>query len=175
MYQLTTNGKAVIRLTDGATIPLPANESEGWAYEHWLAAGNTPQPAPVPTLAERIKSAVLKIDQDTDAIIRDVIGERGNEYKLAEEEAKSFKAAGYPATVPASVKSWADAKGWSATQAADDILAVAAGWLNAQSSIRTNRLARKEEARKATTAVGVDTALASWATFVAQMRTSLGV
>lgn len=128
-----------------------------------------------PTLAERIKTAIAKIDQDTDAIIRDVIGERGNEYKLAEEEAKSFKAAGYAGTVPASVKSWADAKGWTATVACDDILATAAGWLNAQSSIRSNRLARKEEARKATTAAGVDTALASWATFVAQVRTSLGV
>lgn len=129
-----------------------------------------------PTLAERIKTAIAKIDQDTDAIIRDCIGERGNEYKLAEEEAKSFKAAGYPAaTVPASVKSWADAKGWTAQQACDDILATAAAWLNAQTSIRTNRLARKEEARNATTAAGVDAALASWATFVAQMRTSLGV
>ena len=174
MYKLTAS-TSVIRLADGACIPADPANSDYAAYLKWVAAGNTPQPAPVPTLAERIESAVFKIDTDTDAIIRDCIGERGNEYKLAEDEAKSFKAAGYPATVPASVKSWADAKGWTATVACDDILATAGGWLNAQSSIRTNRLARKEEARKATTSAGVDAALASWAAFVSQVRTSLGV
>lgn len=173
MYRLTLN--AILRIADNAHIPIDAGNSDYAAYLKWVAAGNTPEPAPTPTLTERIATAVLKIDADTDAIIRDVIGERGNEYKLAEEEAKSFKAAGYAGTVPASVKSWADAKGWTATVACDDILATANNWLNAQSSIRTNRLARKEDARKATTAAGVDTALASWAAFVSQIRTSLGV
>lgn len=174
MYRLTTSA-AVIRVADGACIPADERNADYADYKRWLADGNTPQPAPVPTLAERISSAILKIDADTDALIRDVIGERGNEYKLADEQARSFKAAGYTGTVPASVKSWADAKGWTATQAADDIIAVADAWLSAQASIRSNRLARKEEARKATTAAGVDAALAAWATFVAQIRAALGV
>lgn len=43
MYQLIS-AALVRRLSDGATIPLPANESEGWAYEAWRAEGNKPLP-----------------------------------------------------------------------------------------------------------------------------------
>jgi len=57
MYQLISDN-LVKRLSDGATIPLPANESEGRKYEAWLAEGNTPLPVPGPTAgqvrAERI-------------------------------------------------------------------------------------------------------------------------
>lgn len=48
MYQLTENANVVKRLSDGAMIPLPPGESEGFRYAEWLAAGNTPEPAPVP-------------------------------------------------------------------------------------------------------------------------------
>lgn len=46
MYQLISS-TLVKRLSDGAVIPLPANESEGWAYEAWLAEGNQPTSEPV--------------------------------------------------------------------------------------------------------------------------------
>ena len=44
MYQLTQNPDQVIRLDDGASIP----RGHRWwdDYESWLAAGNTPLPAP---------------------------------------------------------------------------------------------------------------------------------
>lgn len=44
MYQLTQNPDQIIRLDDGACIP----RGHRWwdDYEVWLAAGNTPQPAP---------------------------------------------------------------------------------------------------------------------------------
>lgn len=47
MYRATNNPNVVERIADHLHIPLPANESEGWAYERWLAEGNTPLPAPV--------------------------------------------------------------------------------------------------------------------------------
>ena len=51
MYKLTKSN-SIIRLADNATIPLPANESEGWKYEAWLAEGNTPFPVDPPTIDE---------------------------------------------------------------------------------------------------------------------------
>jgi hypothetical protein len=47
MYQLIANSSYVRHLQSGAVIPLPAGESEGFKYMDWLAAGNTPEPAPV--------------------------------------------------------------------------------------------------------------------------------
>ena len=48
MYQLTASANIIRRLDDGAFISLPASESVGFAYEAWLAAGNTPLPANAP-------------------------------------------------------------------------------------------------------------------------------
>ena len=45
MYKLNRDPSSITRISDGASIPLPANESEGWKYEEWLAAGNIPTPA----------------------------------------------------------------------------------------------------------------------------------
>lgn len=53
MYRLRLNG-SVERLSDGAIIPLPANESEGFAYELWLNQGNKPEPAPAVDLSKII-------------------------------------------------------------------------------------------------------------------------
>lgn len=45
-YQLMSDGN-IIRLSDGATIPLdPANRDRA-AYNQWVAAGGVPDPAPV--------------------------------------------------------------------------------------------------------------------------------
>lgn len=61
MYQLIANTNYVRHLPSGTVIPLPAGESEGFKYAAWLAAGNTPEPAPVAPLAERQAEAWERI------------------------------------------------------------------------------------------------------------------
>jgi hypothetical protein len=133
------------------------------------------QPADAPSFAASIAAAVRQIDADTDAIYGACIGNRATEYKLAEEQAQAFKDAGYMGTAPASVASWAAAKGWMDAQAAIDILDTASQWLDAQAAIRATRLACKEQARAAQDHAGVEAALAAWAGFVAAMRAALGL
>lgn len=136
-----------------------------------VEAGIVPYVAPVPT----VQACLLKIDADTDVIYGAMLGNRAEEYMLAATESQAYKVAGYTGTVPGSVQSWATAKGWTATQAADDILATAAQWIGAQSAIRAQRLLRKEQVRTATDAAGITAAMAAWEGFVAVMRGQLGI
>ena len=127
----------------------------------------------IPVAAEARAAFILQIDADTDSLIRSVIGERGSEYELAEKEAAAFKAAGYPVTVPSSVSAWATAKGWTAKAAADSIIATAANWRSAQSTLRAERLLRKEQARTAVDAAALDVVMAQWAAFLAALKAQL--
>jgi hypothetical protein len=173
-YKLTL-GASVIRLDDGASIPSDPLNVDYQAYLAWVAAGNTPLPVVVPTLTQNSAALVIKIRADASKIVGDVIGNLGNEYVLAKTDADAFKAAAYLGTVPASVASWAAAKGWTAQQACDDILTAAANWLGAQNAIRSSRLARAEAAKVCTTQAQLDTIAAQWAGFVAAIRSQLGV
>jgi hypothetical protein len=125
---------------------------------------------PLPSVAALIK----QIDADVDAINLAVIGSRAQEYELAERHGLAYKDAGYTGTVPSSVSSWATAKGWTATQAADDIIATASQWRTAQAAIRAQRLLRKEQVRAATDSAGITAAMAAWAGFVVAIRGQLG-
>ena len=196
MYARISNGIAVdVRsespvgcFTDNIVaefVTVPDNVQNGWLHDNGSFAA--PPLPPVPTQAEldtiaaaeaaRVltvarASLIRQIDADTDAIYRAVQGDRAMEYVLAESDAKAYKSAGYTGTVPDSVASWASAKGQTATWATDDILTTAAGWRQAQASIRATRLTLKELAR-----TGSDMApiAAQWAGFVAAIRTALGV
>ena len=123
--------------------------------------------------AVSVAQALLKIDADTDSIYGAILGNRAEEYTSASDDAAAYKAAGYLGTVPPGVQSWA--KGWTATKAADDILATTTAWVAAQNAIRATRLARKEQIRAATDAAGISTALTAWAGFVVYMRGQLGL
>tara|TARA_R110000868_G_scaffold399397_1_gene673096 strand:+ start:1169 stop:1825 length:657 start_codon:yes stop_codon:yes gene_type:complete len=128
-----------------------------------------------PVFPDSIPAFILQVDNDTDSLIKSVIGERGGEYELAENEATAYKAAGYTGTVPSSVQAWATAKGWTATQATDSILTAATGWRTAQAALRAARLLHKEQASVAVDAAELDTIKTQWNDFLAALKTSLGV
>lgn len=119
---------------------------------------------------------ILQIDEDVDAIYGVVIGNRQAEYEGAEKDAHAFKEANYPdEEVPSSVQSWATAKNWTPTEAADDILAVATAWRTAAATIRAQRLLRKEQLRTAEDQGDVNLVLAQWNGFVAAVKSQLGI
>lgn len=167
-------GNAIL---DDATLPAGWTGAV-WSYTGgvWAVADAVGYAAIEAEAQSRVVEArstlIRQIDTDTDAIYRAVQGDRAMEYVLAESDAKSYKAAGYTGPVPDSVASWASAKTKSAIWAADDILTIATGWRQAQSSIRATRLACKEQARAANDVAPV---AAQWAAFVAAIKTALGV
>jgi hypothetical protein len=94
---------------------------------------------------------------------------------LAETEAQAFKDAGYKGIVPNTVQAWATAKQQTSQWAADDILATAAQWRNAQTQIRAERLLYKQ---KATDCKSIDTIISigeDWRIFVAAVKQQLGI
>lgn len=92
---------------------------------------------------------ITNIDIEADIIREFVVGNpvRVFEYQWAESEATAFKTGGYAGAVPISVSSWATAKGWTAQQACDDILAAAANFRSVMATIRNTRLVGKEGIR----------------------------
>jgi hypothetical protein len=67
-YQLTT-GDTILRLADNAYIPPDPANTDYAAYLEWLAAGNTPEPAPEPvapvelTPAEKLAASGLTVEE----------------------------------------------------------------------------------------------------------------
>lgn len=92
---------------------------------------------------------IAGIDAAADAARVRIVGDpiRVFEYQTAESDAVTFKAAGYAGTCPASIAVWAQAKGWTNQQAADDILRASASWRQALIALRQARLTGKEGVR----------------------------
>ena len=67
-YQLTT-GVTILRLADNAFIPPDEANTDYAAYLAWVAAGNTPDPAPEPpapeplTPAEKLAASGLTVEE----------------------------------------------------------------------------------------------------------------
>jgi hypothetical protein len=65
-YQLTTN-TSILRLADNACIPPDPANTDYAAYLEWVAAGNTPEPAPEPvapaplTTEQKLEAAGLTV------------------------------------------------------------------------------------------------------------------
>jgi len=114
----------------------------------------------LPTLAEYKATARKEVDIEA-GIARSRFPSPGflveQEYKHAESGASSYVAAGYTGTVPVCVQDWATVNGWTAQQAADDIIATAAVWYGIMDIIRGHRLIGKKAIEVAIDAAGVDT------------------
>lgn len=118
---------------------------------------------------------IKQIDSDVDAIYFATLGNRSDEYNLAHTDALAYQASGYTGDVPQSIQSWADAKGWTPQQSTDDILTTAALWSAARDAMRSNRLARKEEAKVAADKAGLFAVEAAWAEFRTAVKAQLGI
>jgi len=145
-------------------VPLKPGVHHEWIDGAWVYV------PPVPVLPTEAQ-ALRQIDAEADAIVRDVIGDRGEEYRQAETDALAYQAAGFEGPVPGTVAVWAAASGMTPQAAAQDVLAQAAAWRTALLAIRQARLTAKAGVRAGTVAES----LATWATFVAAIRLQLGV
>lgn len=123
------------------------------------------------------ESMCNRIDAAADAARMMIAGDalRVVEYQRTEAEAKAFKDAGYTGTVPATVQTWAEAKGWTATQATDDILTVAAAWNQALYTLRDIRLKRKELVRAATNLTAAETQMSGALTDIGAVLAAAGL
>lgn len=99
-----------------------------------------------PTLAQTQAALCARVDAAADAAYIAIGGPspgRLAEYRQAKDDATAFKAAGYAGTAPNTIACWAQAQGWTAQQACDDILATATAWESALIAIRSARLLGK--------------------------------
>jgi hypothetical protein len=178
-YRREINGDNIpddaVEITDAEYAALMAGQAQGKRILPGAGGVPTLQDPLQPSLAQQIAGAMRKIDADADAIYGAVLGNRGEEYKWAEADAKAYQTADYSGNAPAGVASWAAASGMTAQGAADDILATADAWRGAMYQIRSNRLARKKDVKAASNKAGIDAALSAWAGFVTAMRAALGI
>jgi hypothetical protein len=68
LYQLTS-GSTILRLSDGASIPMDEGNGDYRDYLAWLAAGNTPLPAPTADPAEVLAQKKAQRERAVAAIV----------------------------------------------------------------------------------------------------------
>lgn len=131
------------------------------------------------TLETLQASSIAKTYEDVDKVVKDAVGNRTEEYKDAEVAAQAYKAAGYTGTVPADVQCYATHNPTGAVQtgqwAADDILGKATAYAQAKLAMREQRFASQSAMRAATTNAEIDSAVAVWDGFIANVRTQIGI
>jgi len=150
----------------------------------WVNFGAMPE-WEAPPLDGLREAAINAIDAAGEALRLAVINRmptQTEEYRQALTQAQSWKAAGYPETeespAPADVTSWAMARwrdGWTARQAADDILSTASAWTAILSKIRLLRLLNKQDVLHAATPEEVAAISADMAADMQAMAQSLGL
>jgi hypothetical protein len=130
-------------------------------------------------LADRIAAAIARTYADIDAVVWDAVGNRTEEYKEAETDARSYKVAGYADPVPPSVACYAlhnpTGEERSGQWAADDIIARADAFAGAKLAMRATRFASQSAMRTAATDADLSAAVSAWNDFIASIRSQLGL
>lgn len=145
----------------------------GWtdAYIASVLAAEYAQAHPFTPAA--VSAAISKTYTDVDTIYALAIGNRAEEYKQAEADARAYAASGYTGTPTAYVSGWATTKGLTNQQSADAIIARADALTAAKLSLRNQRFVSQAAMLAATTRAELDTAIAAWDAFVASTKVSL--
>lgn len=124
-------------------------------------------------------AAIAKTYADVDAVVWDAVGNRTEEYKEAEADARTYKAGSYVGNAPDSIACYALHNPTGVEQtgrwAADDIIARADAFASAKLAMRENRFASQSAMRAATTLAELDAATAAWTSFITGLRTQLGL
>jgi len=125
-------------------------------------------------LLNRQNNLVFKFERDTDNLIKTIVGERANEYQIAESEAIIFKDAGYPENdVPASISSDAIANNRTNIEACELILMMSVNWRNIQMTLRSKRLMSKAQTKSSITNEELDTIEEDWNNFIDYITTQV--
>jgi hypothetical protein len=126
-----------------------------------------------------IEAAVAQCYVDVDAVTKDAVGARTEEYREAEEAARTFATAGYQGDVALSVSSYAQYNPTRQAQtnqwAADQIIAKADAYREAQVQMRARRFECQTGMRASTTREQLAAAVANWRNFIAGIRSALGL
>lgn len=169
LWKKSQDGKTASRILDNGS-----EESRLWG-EIPVEEQATALAADVVPLAILSGAAIAKTYSDIDEIYAAAVGNRGDEYKLAEADALAFKAAGYAGVCPASISSWKPSSTLTNQQKADTVIAQAIGLRSAISAMRVQRFASQDAMMAAITQAQLDAAVATWGAFILATRTSLGL
>jgi hypothetical protein len=133
----------------------------------------------VQPLASRRVDALAKCYIDIDAVVKAAVGERAEEYKDALAEAQAFADSGYAEPAPESVVKFAQKNPTMQVQtnawAAQQVIGRAEALADARRRMRDQRFDSQYDMRAAATGADLDAAVATWAAFIASIRSQLGL
>lgn len=196
IYAEIDQNKNLIQALDVGNGPMPQRDgftyreltpeiTPDWAHPtptsavRWEDAWAAPQWVETAALADRAVAAVARCYPDIDAVYDDAVGNRTEEYKDAESDARAFKAAGYAGTASDYVHDFALHNPTGSVQtdqwAADQIIARADAFASAKLSMRSQRFASQAAMRAAATDADLAAAVSAWDSFIATTRANLGL